>query len=158
MNSFRWMKWVESELRFYLCRDLYREDIEWKIKEMDMNIRISSSSLTGMPRGSSAERYSIVELQAEHREESRIKYQQMLETFNQRARKIGEALFSILPFYQEIIRLTYFNVKYSDSEIADCLGVDISDLQQLKDRAIHALFEKLAGAFEQFRTYKKAIS
>lgn len=141
---FRGEKWVESELRFYLCRELHRADIEEKIKEMDSDIKISCSSFTGMPRGSSAEKYSTVERQVEFRDEARTNYLEMLEQFNKRAQRIGNALYSLLPIYREVISLCYFSMRYiADSDIAAHLSMDIDRLQEIKDQAIHELFEKL---------------
>lgn len=142
--GFRWAKWVESELRFYLCRQLHREDIEWSLKEMDKDIRISSSSLSGMPRSSSSERYSSVERQTEYREDARARYQEMLEQFNLRLRNISKALYSLSPLYLETIRLSYFSVQFaSDLEIANHLNINEDELQQIKQQAIHSLYDQL---------------
>lgn len=133
-----WSCWVKRQLRKYLCKDLLREELLQHLKDIDDDIQISSMRLSGMPRSSSP-RSSSVERQAENRENIREKIQQELYRLDKTCEHIACALQMLRTIERVVIQWCYFSVEYDENELASKLGMNLPQLQEIKETALASL-------------------
>jgi hypothetical protein len=141
--SMHWSCWVKCQLRKYLCKELIRRDLIQKLKYVDNDVQMSSMRLSGMPRSNSLPS-SIVERQAERREVIREKVQNELDGLNKTCEHIERALQTLDPIEQTVIKSSYFSVRYEDSELAAYMGMNVQQLENIRNVALGSIYNYLS--------------
>jgi hypothetical protein len=140
-----WMRWTKNQLRLYAARDLYQQDIHNELLEMEDDVKIRTSSLSGMPRAKGGWTSSVEE-EAEHREEARKRLLSLLQEFEIKVNDISNALASIPKTERNALEWAYMRANYnSDVEIAKRLKVPLRSFWVLKINALQKVYEFLRG-------------
>lgn len=149
-----WIKWVESQIRDYMCRELRKIDIMEELVSMDEDIAVSVSRLDGMPRSHGIPS-SPVERIAEHREEAEERFKEKLQTITDQAKRMENGLNKLDQIQREVIELAYMSLSYiTDGDIAKRMKLSKPDFWKIKFQALAVIFESLKGFPAQYELQK----
>jgi ArpU family phage transcriptional regulator len=141
-----WMKWVEKELRSYLCHEVDLEYYQNKINELDNDIWLRTSHLDGMPRANRVS--SIVERQLIRKEKSKEYWENKIKRLKRRTSCTKKALNRLPDEYRVLLKKNYFGVAFSDREIAEELGYSLKRFEHMKEYALSLLFNELTVRYK----------
>jgi hypothetical protein len=138
-----WMRWTKNQLRLYAARDLYRQDIHNELLEMEDDVKIRTSSFSGMPRAK-GNWISSVEVEVEHREEARERLFSILQQLDLKVNDISNALDSISETERSALEWAYMRANYnSDVDIAKQLKITLRSFWAVKINALQKVCEFL---------------
>lgn len=139
-----WMRWTKKQLRLYMCRDLYRQDIQNELSSMDENIAPRVSRLDGMPKARGGVAFSSVEHEAEHREEARERLLRHLKELNEQIEGMENALKPLSDIERSALEWAYMRTFYeTDKEIANCFKMPLREFWSLKIGALYKVYVSL---------------
>lgn len=140
-----WVKWVEGQIRSYLCRDLRKADIMEELISMDEDIDPSTSRLDGMPRGHGLPSSSVERI-AEHREEAQDRCKERLLAIEDQANRIEIALNSLRSIERQAIEYAYMSLTINyDRDIAKYMGLSPAEFWKVKYQALASMYQSLKG-------------
>jgi hypothetical protein len=138
-----WMRWTKNQLRLYAARDLYRQDIHNELLEMEDDVKIRTSNLSGMPRAKGGWTSSVEE-EVEHREEAREKLLTILQHLESKVEGISNALDSVSEVERSALEWAYMRANYnSDADIAKQLKIPLRSFWAIKINALIKVYEFL---------------
>jgi hypothetical protein len=151
-----WSGWVKCQLRAYLCKELYRNDLLQELKDIENDIRVNTAKLSHMPR-SPFYPSSTVERQAERREEIKQRVLDKLQEVEHSSKRMELILQSLTEQEREIIKWSYFSVDYEgDRELASDMGMSLQELERKREKALSTIGYLLSiDEFAQLHAHKK---
>ncbi|MBP1934891.1 hypothetical protein [Ammoniphilus resinae] len=135
-----WMRWTKGQLRLYVSRDLFKQDIENELEAAEDDVRISTTHWK-MTTSFSSLPSSPVEEEVERRESIKERLLRQLKEHETQCKKIHSSLQTLSNIERSALEWAYMNASYnSDLNIADFLNVPLNEFWRVKITALHKVY------------------